>query len=167
MRRRFGRDAAYIHLFCIFAALMECQKMKIYIGSDHAGVGLKASVKERFGDRFQFVDVGAFTQESVDYPDFAHSVAENVSDDSASSGILICGTGNGMAITANKHAGIRAALCWSPEIAALAKQHNNANIIVLPARFISTETALSTLEAFFSAHFEGGRHQRRIDKINL
>ncbi|MCR4873908.1 MAG: ribose 5-phosphate isomerase B [Bacteroidales bacterium] len=141
--------------------------MKIYIGSDHAGVDLKTCVKERFGDRFEFNDSGTFTSESVDYPDFAHPVAENVLKDNGSFGILICGTGNGMAITANKHAGIRAALCWSPDIAALARQHNNANIIVLPARFISPETAIETLEAFFSAQFEGGRHQRRIDKINL
>ena len=141
--------------------------MKIYIGSDHAGVDLKTCVKERFGGRFEFNDLGTFTSESVDYPDFAHPVAEHVLKDNGSFGILICGTGNGMAITANKHAGIRAALCWSPDIAALARQHNNANIIVLPARFISPETAIETLEAFFSARFEGGRHQRRIDKINL
>ena len=141
--------------------------MKIYIGSDHAGVDLKALIKERFGGRFEFEDMGTFTADSVDYPDFAHKVAENVLSDSGSIGILICGTGNGMAITANKHAGIRAALCWSPEIAALAKQHNNANIIVLPARFISTEMAMDTLNAFLTAEFEGGRHQRRIDKINI
>ena len=141
--------------------------MKIYIGSDHAGVDLKTCVKELFVCRFEFNDLGTFTSESVDYPDFAHPVAENVLKDNGSFGILICGTGNGMAITANKHAGIRAALCWSPDIAALARQHNNANIIVLPARFISPETAIETLEAFFSAQFEGGRHQRRIDKINL
>jgi len=141
--------------------------MKIYIGSDHAGVDLKALIIEHFGGCFEFIDLGTFTAESVDYPDFAHKVAENVLADRESQGILICGTGNGMAITANKHAGIRAALCWSPEIAALAKQHNNANIIVLPARFISKESALETLDTFFNADFEGGRHQRRIDKINI
>ena len=141
--------------------------MKIYIGSDHAGVDLKSQIKTRLQDRFEFDDAGTFTSDSVDYPDFAHKVAENVLSDSGSIGILICGTGNGMAITANKHAGIRAALCWSPDIAALAKQHNNANIIVLPARFISTEMALDTLNAFLTAEFEGGRHQRRIDKINI
>ena len=113
------------------------------------------------------MDAGTFTAESVDYPDFAHEVANHVLNDDKSLGVLICGTGNGMAITANKHAGIRAALCWAPEIAALAKQHNNANIIVLPARFISQELAIETLNAFFNAEFEGGRHQRRIDKINL
>ena len=141
--------------------------MNIYIGSDHAGVDLKELVKQHFANQFEFVDVGTFTNESVDYPDFAHQVAENVLKDEQGRGILICGTGNGMAITANKHAGIRAALCWSPEIAALAKQHNNANIIVLPARFISPQLAMDTLDAYFKAEFEGGRHQRRIDKINL
>ena len=141
--------------------------MKIYIGSDHAGVDLKELVKQHFANQFEFVDAGTFTNESVDYPDFAHQVAENVLKDEQGRGILICGTGNGMAIAANKHAGIRAALCWSPEIAALAKQHNNANIIVLPARFISPQLAMDTLDAYFKAEFEGGRHQRRIDKINL
>lgn len=156
-----------IQLFCIFAAINIRSKMKIYIGSDHAGVDLKELVKQHFASQFEFEDVGTFTNESVDYPDFAHQVAENVLKDEESRGILICGTGNGMAITANKHAGIRAALCWSPEIAALAKQHNNANIIVLPARFISSQLAMETVDAFFKAEFEGGRHQRRIDKINL
>lgn len=141
--------------------------MKIYIGSDHAGVELKSLIKSYFNDKLEFEDLGPFTSESVDYPDYAHVVAQKVLEDEGSLGILICGTGNGMAITANKHAGIRAALCWSPEIAALAKQHNNANIVVLPARFIAPEEAFSTLDAFFNSSFEGGRHQRRIDKINL
>lgn len=157
----------YIHLFCIFAALLDCDKMKIYIGSDHAGVDFKELIKRHFSGKFEFEDVGTFTTESVDYPDFAHKVAESVLNDEGSLGILICGTGNGMAITANKHAGIRAALCWAPEIAALAKQHNNANVIVLPARFIPSDVAIAVLSAFFDAEFEGGRHQRRIDKINI
>lgn len=140
--------------------------MKIYIGSDHAGYELKELIKKHFEGKFEFVDKGTFSSESVDYPDFAHAVAEGVLEDSGV-GMLICGTGNGMAMTANKHAGIRAALCWSPEISALAKQHNNANILVLPARFISVELAFETVESFFNAEFEGGRHQRRIDKINL
>lgn len=140
--------------------------MKIHIGSDHAGYELKELIKKHFEGQFEFVDKGTFSSESVDYPDFAHAVAESVLEDSGV-GILICGTGNGMAMTANKHAGIRAALCWSPEISALAKQHNNANILVLPARFISSEIAFDTVKAFFNAEFEGGRHQRRIDKINL
>ncbi len=141
--------------------------MKIHIGSDHAGVELKELIKKHFDGKFEFEDEGTFTTESVDYPDFAHTVAQKVLEDGGSLGILICGTGNGMAITANKHAGIRAALCWAPEIAALAKQHNNANIIVLPARFIPSDVAIATLTAFFEAEFEGGRHQRRIDKINI
>ena len=141
--------------------------MKIHIGSDHAGVELKELIKKHFDGKFEFEDEGTFTTESVDYPDFAHAVAQKVLEDGGALGILICGTGNGMAITANKHAGIRAALCWAPEIAALAKQHNNANIIVLPARFIPSDVAIATLTAFFEAEFEGGRHQRRIDKINI
>ena len=128
---------------------------------------LKELVKKHFEREFDFVDKGTFSSESVDYPDFAHQVAESVLKDSDGVGILICGTGNGMAMSANKHAGIRAALCWSPEIAALAKQHNNANILVLPARFISSDLAMDTINAFFKAEFEGGRHQRRIDKINF
>lgn len=141
--------------------------MKIYIGSDHAGFDLKERIKMLFEGKFEIVDVGTDSSESVDYPDFAHPVAEGVLKETDGVGVLICGTGNGMAMTANKHAGIRAALCWSPEIAALAKQHNNANILVLPARFISYETAVETVNAFFNAVFEGGRHQRRIEKINL
>ena len=141
--------------------------MKIYIGSDHAGFELKELIKKHFEGIFEFVDKGTYSSESVDYPDFAHAVAEGVLKGSDGVGVLICGTGNGMTMAANKHAGIRAALCWAPEIAALAKQHNNANILVLPARFITNEVAIETVKAFFSADFEGGRHQRRIDKINL
>lgn len=141
--------------------------MKIFIGSDHAGFDLKELIKKHFEGKFEFVDKGTFSSESVDYPDFAHAVAESVLKDSDGVGVLICGTGNGMTMAANKHAGIRAALCWSPEIAALAKQHNNANILVLPARFISNDVAFETFNSFFKADFEGGRHQRRIDKINL
>ena len=141
--------------------------MKIYIGSDHAGFDLKEQIKKHFKEQFEFVDMGTNSSESVDYPDFAHAVAEEVLKETDGVGVLICGTGNGMAMTANKHAGIRAALCWSPEISALAKQHNNANILVLPARFITTDKAVETVKAFFDAAFEGGRHQRRIDKINL
>ena len=137
--------------------------MKIYIGSDHAGVDLKTCVKERFGGRFEFNDLGTFTSESVDYPDFAHPVAENVLKDNGSFGILICGTGNGMAITANKHAGI----AWSSEIGRLVKAHNNANVLVMPARFISYRMAQRIIDTWLETKFEGGRHQRRIDKINL
>lgn len=141
--------------------------MRIYIGSDHAGFDLKDAVIKRYGEKFEFRDMGTFSNESVDYPDFAHKVADNVLNDRESVGILICGTGNGMAITANKHAGIRAALCWSPEISALAKQHNNANILVLPARFIKAEYAFEIIDSYFNATFEGGRHQNRINKIDI
>lgn len=141
--------------------------MKIFIGSDHAGFELKEAIKKEFNADFIFEDCGTFSIDSVDYPDFAHKVADNVLKNADSLGILICGTGNGMAISANKHPDIRAALCWAPEIASLAKQHNNANIIILPARFISQNDAIETLKAFFSASFEGGRHQNRINKINL
>ncbi len=141
--------------------------MKIYIGSDHAGFELKEILKKHFCAAKEFEDFGTFSNESVDYPDFAHKVAESVVTDPENIGILICGTGNGMAITANKHPNVRAALCWSPEISTLAKQHNNANILVLPARFIDTELAIKTVESFFNAEFEGGRHQNRINKIDL
>ena len=141
--------------------------MKVLIASDHAGYELKEALKEAFAKDFEWVDYGTFSTESVDYPDFAHKLAADVANGSYQYGVLICGTGNGMAMTANKHAGIRAGLCWSKEIAALVRQHNNANILVMPARFIPFETASEIVKTFFSTDFEGGRHQRRIDKINL
>lgn len=141
--------------------------MKVLIASDHAGYELKEQLKERFGSEFEFEDYGTHSTESVDYPDFAHKLAAQVATTPNQYGVLICGTGNGMAMTANKHAGIRAGLCWSKEIAALIRQHNNANILVMPARFIPAETAFEIFSTFFSTEFEGGRHQRRIDKINL
>lgn len=140
--------------------------MKVFIASDHAGFDLKESLKKRFADKFEFEDFGAFSTESVDYPEFAHKLAQNVLDTNQY-GVLICGTGNGMAMTANKHAGIRAGLCWNKDIAALIRQHNDANILVMPARFIPEETAFEILETFFATEFEGGRHQRRVEKINL
>ncbi|MBQ2176787.1 MAG: ribose 5-phosphate isomerase B [Alphaproteobacteria bacterium] len=141
--------------------------MKVLIASDHAGYELKEALKEAFANDFEWVDYGTFSTESVDYPDFAHKLATDVANGSYQYGVLICGTGNGMAMSANKHAGIRAGLCWSKEIAALVRQHNNANILVMPARFIPFETASEIVKTFFSTDFEGGRHQRRIDKINL
>lgn len=141
--------------------------MKVLIASDHAGFELKSKLIEQFNSEFEFEDMGAFSEESVDYPDFAHKLAEKVAADPNQYGVLICGTGNGMAMSANKHANIRAGLCWSEEIAALIRQHNNANILVLPARFIPYETAAKIFTVFFHTDFEGGRHQRRIDKINL
>ncbi|MBO4482114.1 MAG: ribose 5-phosphate isomerase B [Bacteroidales bacterium] len=141
--------------------------MKIYIGSDHAGYDLKEQIKQHFTNGFEWIDLGTDSTASVDYPNFAHPVAQAVAENTDNIGILICGTGNGMAMTANKHQNIRAALCWSKEIAALARQHNNANILVLPARFIPAETAFEMIETFLSTPFEGGRHLNRVNKINL
>lgn len=141
--------------------------MKVLLASDHAGFELKENLKKLFSSEFEFEDFGTFSNDSVDYPDFAHPLAEKISKSEDSFGILLCGTGNGMAMTANKHANVRAALCWSAQIAALARQHNNANIIVLPARFISVSEAFQIVNTFFNSAFEGGRHQRRIEKINL
>jgi len=140
--------------------------MKVLIASDHAGYDLKESIKKQFAGKIEFEDLGAFSTESVDYPDFAHNLAQQVLNTNQY-GVLICGTGNGMAMTANKHAGIRAGLCWSKDIAALIRQHNDANILVMPARFIPDETAFEIMDTFFSTDFEGGRHQRRVEKINL
>ena len=142
-------------------------KMKIIIGADHAGYELKEYIKSQFSDGFEWQDAGTFGSESVDYPDYAHPVAEAVSENKVEKGILICGTGNGVAMTANKHRDVRAALCWNEEIAKLARQHNDANILVLPARFISKELAAEIVKCFFTTEFEGGRHARRIGKINL
>ncbi|MCR4965863.1 MAG: ribose 5-phosphate isomerase B [Bacteroidales bacterium] len=141
--------------------------MRIIIASDHAGYELKENLKKAFADRFDFEDGGTFSEDSVDYPDFAHPLSERVAANEFPYGILICGTGNGMAMCANKHRDIRAGLCWHPDIAKLVRQHNNANILVMPARFISEQTAVEIMEAFFCTDFEGGRHQRRIDKINI
>ncbi|MEZ4757645.1 MAG: ribose 5-phosphate isomerase B [Flavobacteriales bacterium] len=139
---------------------------QLYIGSDHAGIDLKHHLKEHLRARgFQVKDEGTHVKDSVDYPDFAHPVAQAVAADPEVLGVLICGSGNGVNITANKHAGVRSALAWSPELATLARQHNNANIIALPARFISPEQAVAIVDAFLDARFEGGRHQRRVEKI--
>jgi ribose 5-phosphate isomerase B len=111
------------------------------------------------------VDLGPNNSDSVDYPDFAHKVASNVETGDTQLGILICGSGNGVCITANKHHGVRAALAWAPELASLARQHNNANVICLPARFISQETAFEIVDAYLNSSFEGGRHETRVNKI--
>ncbi|MBI1185590.1 ribose 5-phosphate isomerase B [bacterium] len=139
--------------------------MKVAIGGDHAGFELKEFLKETFKEQFQFVDCGTYGPESVDYPDFAHKVSTTVESKEVDFGILICGSANGVCMSANKHQGIRAAICWTPEIAQLAKAHNNANIICLPARFISTAEAKAIVEAYTGSEFEGGRHQKRVDKI--
>ena len=140
--------------------------MKISIGNDHAGPEYKNEIikyLESLGHRIQ--NRGTDTTESVDYPDFIHPVAEDVSSEKADLGIIICGSGNGAAMTANKHQKIRAALCWNKETAELARLHNNANIISLPARFITLEEAIEMVGLFVSTAFEGGRHQTRVEKI--
>lgn len=134
--------------------------------SDHAGYSLKCAIERHLVDKGIAVsDFGTDSEESCDYPDFAHPCAEAVEDGTCYPGIAMCGTGNGISMTLNKHQGIRAALCWSVELARLARQHNDANILVLPARFIEPRLALDIVDAFLSTPFEGGRHERRISKI--
>ena len=140
--------------------------MKIAIGSDHAGFNYKEAIKDHLQQVGHTVeDLGTFTEASCDYPDYAHAVALAVEQGKAESGVLVCGSANGVAITANKHAGIRAAICWEKEIAILARAHNNANIICIPARFVSTDTTFEMVDAFLATPFEGGRHQTRVGKI--
>lgn len=143
-------------------------KVKISIGADHAGYELKEQIKKYLQQKpeFEITDKGTFSTESVDYPDFAHAVAGDVENKKADNGILICGSANGVAIAANKHNGVRAAICWNEEISKLARQHNNANIICIPARFISTQQAEEMTDVFLHTPFEGGRHQRRVEKID-
>lgn len=140
---------------------------KISIGADHAGFMLKEALKEYLSKAgHTLLDRGTYSLDSVDYPDFAHPVANDVEQGQSDYGILICGSANGISMAANKHKGIRAAICWMPEIASLARQHNNANIMSLPARFITEEDAKKCCDIFFSTAFEGGRHQNRVGKIS-
>lgn len=139
---------------------------KVAFASDHAGYELKEHLKEVMAAKgYEIVDFGTHSTDSCDYPDYAHPAAKAVESGECQFGVAMCGSGNGIQMTLNKHQGIRAALCWLPELASLAKQHNNANILVMPARFISQEEADAILEAYLTAEYEGGRHQRRIDKI--
>lgn len=141
--------------------------MHIAIGSDHAGFSLKEKVVGHLLEAgHQVDDKGTYSEASTDYPGYAHAVARAVIAGEASLGIVICGSGNGVNMTANKHAGIRSALAWNVEIAELARQHNNANVLALPARYIPVELALAIVDGFLNATFEGGRHQRRVDAIN-
>ncbi len=136
------------------------------LGSDHAGYLLKKFLIENLvNNGYQVKDYGTFSEESVDYPDFAHLVAYSVNEGVYDRGILICGTGNGVNITANKYPKVRSALCWNEEIAKFARLHNDANILALPARFIDFNVALNVMNIFLTTGFEGGRHQRRIEKI--
>ena len=133
---------------------------------DHAGFDTKQAVIAFLKEQgIEYKDFGTYSTESCDYPDFAHPCAISVESGDCYPGIAICGSGNGINMTLNKHQGIRAALCWEPELAQLARAHNNANILVMPGRFISNEKALEIVKTFLSTDFEGGRHQRRIDKI--
>jgi ribose 5-phosphate isomerase B len=142
--------------------------MKIALASDHAGYTLKEHIKDYLRKKgYQISDFGSFSDESSDYPDFAHPFSLAVERGEFDVGVSMCGSGNGINITANKHAGIRSALCWEVDIAELARQHNNANVCALPARFISIEKAEEIVDVFLNTKFEGGRHQRRIDKIPI
>jgi ribose 5-phosphate isomerase B len=144
------------------------KQLPLAIGCDHAGFEYKELVKQMLADAgWQVDDKGTYSLDSTDYPPYAHSVATMVADAKAAAGILICGSGNGVCITANKHAGVRAALCWNDELAALARQHNNANVLCLPARFVSIDDAKKMVDTFLNTAFEGGRHQRRVDQIAL
>lgn len=139
----------------------------IAMGADHAGVAFKQEVKEWLENKgYQVKDCGTYSTDSVDYPDFAHPTASSVETGEAAFGILFCGSANGVAITANKHAGIRAGLCWLPEIAELTRLHNDANMICIPARFVSIESAIEMIDLFMNTAFEGGRHQGRVNKIS-
>lgn len=139
---------------------------KIGLASDHAGYELKEFVKKYLTEKgIEYVDFGTHSEASCDYPDFAHPLAKAVEDGACYPGIAICGSGEGISMTLNKHQGIRAALCWIPEIAKLCRQHNDANVLVMPGRFISTDTAREIMDAYLTTDFEGGRHQGRIDKI--
>lgn len=139
--------------------------MNISIGNDHAGVDYKNHIIEKLKDNYNIINHGTNNLESVDYPDFAHPVSLDVQNNTSDLGILICGSGNGVAMTSNKYKNVRAALCWNEQIAVLAKKHNNANIICIPARFISKEEALQIIKLFIDTEFESGRHQRRVNKI--
>ena len=139
--------------------------MKITIGCDHAGVEYKSKIVEFLEEEsHEVLDVGTFGEESVDYPDYAHLVAEEVLA-GADFGILICGSGNGVSMAANKHKGVRAAICWNKEIAKLARNHNNANIVSIPARFITLEESIDIISIFIKEGFDGGRHTKRVNKI--
>lgn len=138
----------------------------VAIGADHAGFEYKEKIVELLQQKnIAYKDFGTYSNDSADYPDFAHPVANAVESGEAACGILVCGSGNGVAITANKHIGIRAALCWQSELAKLAREHNNANVLCLPQRYVSIEDAQEMTEVFMTTAFEGGRHERRVGKI--
>lgn len=140
----------------------------IAIGADHAGFDMKEQLKQFFQQEgYSVHDFGTHSAESVDYPDFAHPVANAVESNEAALGVLVCGSGNGVAMAANKHKGIRAALCWNRELASMARKHNDANILCIPARYIDVEMAREISTAFLNDTFDGGRHQNRVNKISV
>lgn len=140
----------------------------IPIGCDHAGFDMKQTIIKHLQSLgYEIVDKGCFSKDSIDYPDFGHPVANYVEEHEGCKGIVLCGSGNGINMTVNKHQGIRSALCWNEEITLLARQHNDANILSLPARFINEDLAVKLVDIFFNTEFEGGRHQRRVEKIPL
>ena len=140
--------------------------MKIAIGCDHAGYEYKEMLKKALTKKgHEVMDKGTHSEDSVDYPDFVHPVAELVETDAVTYGILICGSGNGVAMTANKHQKVRAALCWNTALSSLSRQHNNANVLCIPARFISKRMASMMVNTFVETAFEGGRHDRRVSKM--
>ena len=139
---------------------------KIGIACDHAGFQMKEFLVGYLSAKgYDVVDFGCYSEESIDYPDFGHALAEAIEQGEFEQGVGLCGSGEGMAMTLNKHQAIRAGLCWNTEVAALIRQHNNANVVVLPARFISNDEAIAIVNTFLSSDFEGGRHQKRVDKI--
>ena len=140
--------------------------MKISIGNDHAGTGYKAAISEYLkSQNVEVINHGTDSEESVDYPDFVHPVAQDVEDKKVDFGIIICGSGNGANMTANKHQAVRSALCWNKEIVALAREHNDANVLSIPARYTSKEQAVEMVKVFLETEFAGGRHSRRVEKI--
>ena len=142
--------------------------MKISIGNDHAGTQYKKEIEDQLKQKgIEVINHGTDSNDSVDYPDFAHPVAEDVKNKTSNLGVVICGSGNGVAMTVNKHEDIRAAICWNKEMASLAREHNDANIISIPARFVSIEESKEIVEVFLTTDFEGGRHKRRTEKINI
>jgi len=139
---------------------------KLGIACDHAGYEMKEFLVGYLSSKgYEMIDFGTHSEESIDYPDFGHALAEAVENSDVEQGIGMCGSGEGMAMTLNKHQGIRAGLCWSEEIAGLIRQHNDANVVVLPARFISNDEAMAIVDKFLTTDFEGGRHIRRVEKI--
>ncbi|MGC9331755.1 MAG: ribose 5-phosphate isomerase B [Bacteroidales bacterium] len=143
------------------------EKRRIALAADHAGYEIKEIIKHYLHQAgYDVKDFGTYSDESTDYPDYAHPLAESIESGECNLGFTFCGSGNGINMTVNKHQGIRSALCWNEEIAALARQHNDANVCSIPARFVSAEIALNIAKTFISSEFEGGRHKRRVSKIS-